>query len=73
MKLGRRTVFTLAPFAFLLTMTIIALLSQLRSFWEQGSYFLVFLDVVILGATILVALEAFAALQRARKAAPIKT
>ena len=65
LKQGRPVVYTLAPFAFLLTMTIFALLLQLRSFWEQGSYFLVGLDVVILAATILVALESFAALQRA--------
>jgi carbon starvation protein len=67
LKLGRATVYTLTPFAFLLFMTIWALLTQLRSFWEQGSYFLVFLDVVILAATIWVALESFAALQRARR------
>ncbi len=69
LKLGRATIFTLAPFTFLLVMTILALIFQLRSFWEQGSYFLVFLDVVILFATIWVALESFAALQRARAAA----
>ncbi len=69
LKLGRATIFTLAPFTFLLVMTILALIFQLRSFWEQGSYFLVFLDGVILFATIWVALESFAALQRARAAA----
>lgn len=68
MKLGRKTIFTLVPFAFLLTMTIFALLIQLRGFWEQGRYFLVFLDAVILVATIWVALESFAALQQARNA-----
>ena len=65
MKLGRKTIFTLAPFAFLLTMTIIALIIQLRAFWETNR-FLAVMDAVILGATILVALEAFGALQRAR-------
>ncbi len=69
LKLGRATIFTLAPFTFLLVMTILALIFQLRSFWEQGSYFLVFLDVVILFATIWVALQSFAARQRARAAA----
>jgi carbon starvation protein len=69
LKQGRATIYTLTPFAFLLTMTIVALLIQLRTFWEQGNRFLAFLDVVILIATIWVALEAFAALQRARKEA----
>ena len=66
MKKGRRTVFTLVPFVFLLTMTIFALLVQLVGFWEQGRYFLVFLDVLILVATIWVALESLGALKRAR-------
>ena len=69
LKLGRPTVYTLVPFAFLLTMTILALLLQLRTFFQQGQYFLVFMDVVILGATIWVALESLAALRRARRAA----
>ena len=65
LKLGRKTIFTLIPFAFLLTMTIIALLLQLRGFWETNR-FLAIMDVVILVVTIWVALEAFGALQRAR-------
>ncbi len=65
LKQGRATVFTLTPFAFLLTMTIFALLIQLRGFWETNR-FLAIMDVVILVATIWVALEAFGALQRAR-------
>ncbi len=46
-------------------MTIFALLIQLRGFWETNR-FLAIMDVVILVATIWVALEAFGALQRAR-------
>jgi carbon starvation protein len=67
MKLGRPTVFTLAPFAFVITMTVLALLVQLRGFIAAGRWFLVALDVVILAATILVALEAPAALRRAAR------
>ncbi len=66
MKKGRPTIYTLVPFVFLLTMTIFALLVQLVGFWEQGRYFLVFLDVLILVATIWVALESLGALKRAR-------
>ena len=39
--------------------------AQLRGFWENGQYFLVGMDLVILGATIWVALEALAALRGA--------
>ncbi|TVP56519.1 MAG: carbon starvation protein A [Gemmatimonadales bacterium] len=66
MKKGRPTIYTLVPFVFLLTMTLYALLVQLVGFWEQGRYFLVFLDVLILVATIWVALESLGALKRAR-------
>jgi carbon starvation protein len=69
MKSGRRTVFTLVPFAFLLTMTLMALLVQLVDFWNQGRYFLVFLDVLILVATIWVALESLGTLREARREA----
>ncbi len=48
-------------------MTVGALLWTARDFWGQGRYFLVGLDVLILGATIWVALESLGALARARK------
>jgi carbon starvation protein len=40
---------------------------QLAGFWRDGRYFLLFLDVLILVASLLVALEAVAAITRARK------
>jgi carbon starvation protein len=67
MKLGRRTIFTLGPFAFLLFMTVFALLVQLAQFWRNGQYFLLAMDLLILVATIWVALESFRALGRARR------
>ncbi len=67
LRLGRPVVYTLLPLVFILVMATWALLIQLRGFWEQENYFLVGMDLLILGATILVALEAFAALQRARR------
>ncbi len=70
MKKGRPTVYTLVPMAFLLVMTILALLVQLAQFWRDGRYFLVFMDLVILVVTIWVALEALGALQRARRDGP---
>lgn len=60
--------FTLVPLCFLLVMTVTALLFQLRTFYEQGNYFLLGLDIVVLIAAILVALECAAALKRHRAA-----
>ncbi|HSP57233.1 MAG TPA: carbon starvation protein A [Halomonas sp.] len=58
--------YTLAPLCFVLVMTIAALLLQLRTFFNDGNYFLLFLDLVVLVAAILVAMECSAALKRAR-------
>ncbi|MEH6387746.1 MAG: carbon starvation protein A [Pseudomonas profundi] len=58
--------FTLAPLCFLLVMTVIALLFQLRTFYEAGNWFLLGLDIVVLVAAVLVALECAAALKRHR-------
>ncbi|HUF27301.1 MAG TPA: carbon starvation protein A [Gemmatimonadaceae bacterium] len=66
LKMKRPTVYTLVPFIFLIVMTILALLVQLRGFWERSQYFLVFVDILILVATIWVALESLGALRRAR-------
>lgn len=66
LKKGRPTLYTLAPLTFLLIMTVFALIIQLRSFWEQGNYFLLVTDLLILVAAILVALESMAAFTRAR-------
>jgi carbon starvation protein len=70
LKLGRPTRYTLVPLSFLMVMAIAALLVQLRAFWAAGSYFLVALDLLILIAAVWVALEALAALQRARRDGP---
>jgi carbon starvation protein len=48
-------------------MTIPALIIQLAAFWRASNYLLVVMDVVILGASIMVALEAMAALGRTRR------
>ncbi|TVP47168.1 MAG: carbon starvation protein A [Gemmatimonadales bacterium] len=64
MKLGRRSIFTLIPFGFLIVMATLALLVQLRQFWEREQYFLVFLDLVILVATIFVVLESLGSLRK---------
>jgi carbon starvation protein len=66
-KLGRAIWATVVPLTFLILMTIPALILQLRDFYEAGNYLLVVMDLVILGASILVALEALAAFGRARR------
>ena len=58
--------YTLAPLCFLLVMTVTALIFQLRTFYEQGNWFLLFLDLVVLVAAILVAMECAASLKRHR-------
>ena len=67
MKLGRPVIFTLVPLTFLLVMTVIALIIQLRTFYDQGNLLLVATDLLILGATIWVSLEALSALIKAKR------
>lgn len=65
-RMKRPMWYTLVPLCFLLVMTILALLIQLRAFWEQGNMFLLVLDVVVLIAAIMVAMECASALKRSR-------
>lgn len=62
---GRPAIYTLAPLAFLLIMTLMALLLQLKSFYDKQDWFLLGLDIVVLIAALLVTLECAAALKRA--------
>lgn len=68
-KLKRPIWVTVVPLTFLLIMTMPALIIQLRGFWDAQNYFLVVMDLIILGASILVALEAVSAFGRARREA----
>jgi carbon starvation protein len=68
-KLKRPIKYTVIPLTFLLAMTVPALIIQLRDFYEAGNWLLVVMDLLILGASILVALEALAALARAKREA----
>lgn len=63
---GRPVGYTLVPLIFLVIVTVLALLAQLRSFYEAGNYFLLGLDIVVLIASVLVAMECTAALKRLR-------
>jgi carbon starvation protein len=68
-RLGRPVRYTLIPLTFLLVMAFWALTIQLGGFWGAGNYFLAFMDALILGAMVLVAVEAVVALTRARRVA----
>lgn len=64
---GRPTIVTVVPLVFVLTMTLFALLTQLRSFFENGQWFLLVLDLVVLVAAVFVILECIAALKEAKR------
>ncbi|EKE84711.1 carbon starvation protein A [Idiomarina xiamenensis] len=66
-RLGRPSYYTLIPLVFLLIMTILALLIQLKGFYNDANWFLFGLDIVILVAAIWIALEAAATMVRVRK------
>lgn len=72
-KLGRPMYYTLLPLVFLLIMTTLALLLQLKTFYDDGNWFLLSLDIVVLIAAILIALECGSSLKnliKANKMAP---
>ncbi|MCK0152420.1 carbon starvation protein A [Alcanivorax sp. S6407] len=62
---GRPAIYTLGPLVFLLVMTLLALLMQLKSFYDKQDWFLLGLDLVVLVAALLVTLECAAALKKA--------
>lgn len=64
---GAPTKFTVVPLVFLLTMTLVALLQQLVGFYNEGNWFLLTLDVVVLVAAVLVTLECVSALKRTHR------
>ncbi|MEO3680310.1 carbon starvation protein A [Rheinheimera sp. FR7-31] len=72
-KMGRPMWYTLGPLMFLLTMTTLGLLIQLKSFYEKGDWFLFTLDLIILVAAVLVILESSSALTKQIKANKAKT
>ncbi|MBV7434935.1 carbon starvation protein A [Cardiobacteriaceae bacterium TAE3-ERU3] len=57
LRRGIKSWYTLLPMVFLLLMTVIALLMQLGTFYGKEQWLLLFLDIVILIAAILVSLE----------------
>lgn len=66
-RLKRPVWITLAPLAFLLLMTLAALLIQLSEFYQNKDWFLLVLDLVVLVAAILVTLECVSAFRKSEK------
>jgi len=65
---GRSAWFTAVPLAFLLSMSVYALLVQLGQFYRQENWLLLGMDIVILFAALWVALEAAIAMSRGKQA-----
>ncbi len=64
LRKGIKSWYTLLPMAFLLVMTVIALLLQVNSFYMKGQWLLLALDIIILAASILVSFECVFVLRR---------
>src|SRR6056297_339178 len=67
---GRPAWFTAVPLAFLLTMSVYALLVQLGQFYRQENWLLLGMDIVILLAALWVIFEAAIAMSRGAKGVP---
>ncbi|MDP1570781.1 MAG: carbon starvation protein A [Vicinamibacterales bacterium] len=68
-KQGRPSRYTLTPMVFVTSMAFLSALYQLWNLYTSGNYFLVFIDLLIIGAAVFVMLEAASALLRERRAA----
>lgn len=64
LRKGKPVWYTLAPLSFLLVMTVFALLIQLKTFYVDGNWLLIIMDIIILIATILVTFESLSVLRR---------
>lgn len=61
---GRNAVYVMVPLAFLLVMSVYALVVQARTFYDTQNWLLLAMDVVILVAALWVTLEAAIAMRR---------
>jgi carbon starvation protein len=73
LKLKRPILPVVIPLIFVLIVTIPALILQLGNFWRAENYLLVVMDLVILGASLMVLFESVSAFGRARKEAAAGT
>ena len=68
-RLGRPLRYTMIPMVFVTAMALLSGLYELVTFYNEGKILLLFIDVLIIIATIFVILEAVSALIRARSGA----
>jgi carbon starvation protein len=61
-KMGRPSYYTLLPMLFVFTMSFLAACVTLVQFYRDGNWLLVVLDVIVLGTSLLVMLEAASAI-----------
>lgn len=66
-KLGRPSIYTLAPMLFVFVMSFLAACVTLVQFYRDGNYLLVALDLVVLATSLLVMLEAASTIARFRR------
>ncbi|AWT49101.1 carbon starvation protein A [Psychrobacter sp. YP14] len=64
LRKGKTVWYTLAPLSFLLIMAVFALILQLKTFYTDGNWLLIVMDIIILIATIMVTFESFSVLRR---------
>lgn len=64
LRRGVKSWYTLLPMAFLLVMTVLALMLQLYSFFQKEQWLLLGLDVVILICAVMISLECVSTLRR---------
>jgi carbon starvation protein len=68
-KLGRPSYYTLLPMLFVFTMSFLAACVTLMQFYRDGNYLLVALDLVVLGTSLMVMLEAGSVITAHRRGA----
>ena len=68
-KLGRPSRYTMIPMVFVTTMAFFSALIQLADLYRAGNYLLIAVDLLIIVAAILVALEAASAFMREKRKA----
>jgi len=66
LRRGRTALPALIPLAFVGVMTLYALFIQLGTFWSEGNWLLLILDIVILVASLWVMVEALGAMRKAK-------
>lgn len=67
LRLGRTAVSAIIPFAFILTVALYALIVQMGTFYKDGNWLLLGMDVVILIAAIFVSIESVRSMIAAKK------